>query len=241
MEDSKRQYLKYAGAGLAAASLGIGGTVASGSGALSSVEGATDVAPQSSRPTSGDRLDYERRGNDIEFDYLDLAFESDDGDIDLDDVGVDFETDGESLELTIDNGDVSLDLEMDMENGAADVELTLSVGGEYVDFESSGRGTTQDVEFEAIGDSETFEDDNREIEYKGDAIGFEWDTESQELDITGDVALELKTDGELDFEYQDDLVTIDYDTSELEYVGEEVSLEWEFGDGDDDEFEARRL
>ncbi|MFC4357898.1 hypothetical protein ACFO0N_08040 [Halobium salinum] len=235
---SKRQYLKYAGAGLAAASLGIGGTV--GSGALSSVEGATSsggAAPQNGRPSSGDRLDYERVGNDIEFDYLDVSFESDDGDIELNDIDLDFETDGDSLELTINTGSASVDLEMD-DNGAS-VELTISVGSEYIDFESDGN----DVEFEAIGTSETFEDDNNEIEYKGDSLQFEWDADSQELDITGDVSLELKTDGsaDLDFEYQDDDFMIDYDTTELEYMGPDVSLEWENGDGDDDEFEARRM
>ena len=233
-QNSKRQFLKYAGTGLAVAAVGIPGTA---SAASSPRIGDASVATQVSSRRD-DRLDYERnRDGGVEFDAYGVSFESEDGDIELQDEDVDFETDDDrdELELTIDHGGVSLDLEMS--DGGDQVELTVAAGGEYIDFEVDGLA----IEFEAIGDSETFEDDNREIEYKGDAIGFEWDTESQELDITGDVALELKTDGELDFEYQDDDYMIDYDTSELEYMGLDVSLEWEDGDGDDDEFEARRL
>jgi hypothetical protein len=235
---SKRQYLKYTGATLAAASLGIGGTV--GSGALKNVEALDEAAPQV-RPRSGDRLDYERNeAGEIEFDYLDLSFESNNGDVELDDIGVDFETnlDGDELELTISNGLVELDLEMS-DNGES-VELTMNVGGEYIDFEFDGRrGRRGDVEFEALGNADSFEDDG-EIEYKGDAIDFEWDDESGELDIKGDIKLELTTGrNRLDFEYQDDDIMIDYDTRELEYVGVDVAIDWEHNDSHPDDFEAR--
>lgn len=235
---SKRQYLKYTGATLAAASLGIGGTV--GSGALKNVESLDEAAPQI-RPRNGDRLDYERNEDDeIEFDYRDVSFESDNGDIDLDDIGVDFETNlhGDELELTISNGHVELDLEMS-DNGDR-VELTMNVGGEYIDFEFEANGRRGDVEFEALGNSDTFEDDDGEIEYKGDAINFEWDEESGELDITGDIKLELETGrNRLDFEYMDDHVHIDYDTTELEYDGPDVSIDWEHNGRNPDDFEAR--
>lgn len=240
---SKRQYLKYTGATLAAASLGIGGTV--GSGALKNVEALDETASQVRGRGSGDRLDYERNDDgEIEFDYLDLSFETNNGDIELDDIGVDFETTNAGrgrageLELTVDNG-VYVDLEMS--DGGDRVELTIEVGGEYIDFEFDA--DNDDVEFEAIGMADQFEDDNSEIEYRGDHIDFEWNDHTRELEIKGDVKLELEMNGTLDFEYQDDDIMIDYDEDELEYHGLDVAIEWDHRGGRRglDDFEARRL
>lgn len=207
---SKRQYLKYSGAALAALSLGVGGKMASsgdvpvvrnlGSGVTPKVDGGSDAVAgpglddaQQLRPRSGDRLDYERDddGN-VEFDWEGLSFETRDGD--------------DSVELTVDSGHVMLDFESD-DNGR-NTELTLEVGGEYVDLEVEGAGRSNaDVEFEAIGHSETFEDDNDEIEYKGDAIDVEYDLENQELEVKGDVMLE-------------------WDMKELEYRDDTIMIEW---------------
>ncbi|MCT9098375.1 hypothetical protein [Haloarchaeobius sp. HME9146] len=246
---SKRQYLKYAGASLAALSLGVGGKLAADGTLQSSVKETTEVAPAAKPGTDaapepilgpasyGDILDYERDdyGN-IEFDWAYLSFESDDGDIDLDDVGVDFETDLDSdfLELTVEDSEVYVDLEMD-DNGHH-VELDIAFRNEYISFEYDDG----DVEFESDGQGHQFEDDRRDIEYRGRFLDFEFDEDSEELEIKGAIKLELEMDNGLDFEYADGRIAIDFDTTELEYAGEDVLMEWEWHNGDD-EFEARRL
>ncbi|WP_267643741.1 hypothetical protein [Haloarchaeobius amylolyticus] len=247
---SKRQYLKYAGASLAALSLGVGGKLAADGSLQSSVQSTTEVAP-AAKPSAeaapepilgpagvGDILDYERDddGN-IEFDWAYLSFETDNGDIDLDDVGVDFETDmyGESLELTVEDSEVYVDLEMD--DDGDHVELDIAFRNEYISFEYDDG----DVEFESDGQGHQFEDDRRDIEYRGRFLDFEYDEDSQELEIKGAVKLELEMDNGLDFEYADGRIMIDFDETELEYAGEDVLMEWEWGNGSDDEFEARRI
>ncbi|WP_254538876.1 DUF4097 family beta strand repeat-containing protein [Halomarina litorea] len=241
MNISKRQYIKAAGVSLAALSLGVGGTISAGnfSPAVAGPQAPGAVAGPATGPaqtgSGSDRLDYERDENgNLEFDFEGVSFETDDGDIDLDDVdaGVSLETTDGDVELTVSDGDVEVSLEM----SDGDVEVMVEVGGEMVDFE---RNDTGDIEFEAEGNSETFEDDDREIEYKGDAIQFEYDDNTNELDVSGDVKIEHEANGETDFEYADDNVSIDYDGTELEYVGETVSLEW--NDGAETDFEARRV
>ncbi|WP_435365971.1 hypothetical protein [Haloarchaeobius sp. DYHT-AS-18] len=255
---SKRQYLKYAGASLAALSLGVGGKLAADGTLQSSVKETTEVAPAAKPGTEaapepilgpagyGDILDYERDdyGN-IEFDWAYLSFETDDGDVDLDDVGVDFETDiySEHLELTVEDSEVYVDLEMN-DNGDQ-LELDIAFRDEYISFEFD----YGEVEFESDGGGYQFEDDRRDIEYRGRYLDFEYDEDSQELEIKGAIKLELETDNGLDFEYADGRIAIDFDTTELEYAGEDVLMEWEWRGGNhgygsshsEDEFEARRI
>ncbi|WP_254538872.1 hypothetical protein [Halomarina litorea] len=185
--------------------IGGGGGAGSGPGSVAAPSGGAgpnavaggDVSGQAVR--SGDRLDYERDDDrNIEFDYGDLSFETNNGDQDV--------------ELAITDGDVRLDFESD--NGGDDLEVTLDIGSESIDLEADGA----DIELDAVGDTESFEDDDGEIEYKGQDIQLEWDDENKELDITGEIRLEWKSD-------------------ELEFRGTGVQLEWE-ADGD---FEARRL
>ena len=215
---SKRQYLKYAGLGLAAAAVGLPGTA---SASAATTDGATPVAAQVGTH-GGDELDYERdRDGEVRFDAYGVRFETRDGDIDLRDDGVDFETtdDRDELQLTIDRGSIRLDL--DTSDRGDRVELAIAVGGEYVEFEVDD----DEVEFTFAGDGDSFEDDDGRIEYGGDAISLDWDGEDRELDVDGEVRVELRTDRDLEFEY--------------DYVGEEVTVRWE-DRGRRDEFEAFR-
>jgi hypothetical protein len=210
---TRRQYLKFAGTGLAAAVALPGLAVA-----------------QSAR----DRVDYERtRNGDIEFEYLDLSFESDDGDFELQDEGVDFEVEHrDSLELTIDTGSTYLDLEMD-DNGD-EIELEVASGNQYIEFEWDNGA----VEFETIGLGD-FEDDEGSIEFEGDHLEFEWDDDDGQLEISGDIELEVDMrSSRMNLEYKDDDIEIEYDDEELEYVGRDVEIEWEF-DSSRDKFDAR--
>ncbi|WP_435365972.1 hypothetical protein [Haloarchaeobius sp. DYHT-AS-18] len=254
---SKRQYLKYAGASLGVVSLGVGGTLAAGSAFQPSVEQPTanveetnEVTPAAKPDTEavpepiigprgvGEILDYERDdyGN-IEFDWEFVSFETDDGDIDLDDVGVDFETDLDSsfIELTVEDSEVFVDLEFDREDDYCEIEIAFRE--EYIDFEFDAG----DTDFKSSGTGYQYEEDKRDIEYKGRYLDFEYDEEKGELEIKGAIKLELEIDNGLDFEYADGRIFIDFDTTELEYSGEGVAFEWEWRDGRDDEFEARRF
>jgi hypothetical protein len=227
---SKRQYLKYSGAALAALSLGVGGKMATssevpvvrnlGSGGVAdmgdgldadagAVDGPAVDDAQQVRPRSGDVLDYERdEDGNVEFDWEGLSFETRGRDNDV--------------ELTVNEGNVTLDLETD--NNGRDTEMTLEVSGEYVDLEVTGAGSRNaDVEFEAIGTSDSFEDDGNELEYKGDAIQVEYDTESKDLEVRGDVMIE-------------------WDTDELEYRDDNIMIEWKrAGNRGHGDFEARLL
>ncbi|WP_267643742.1 hypothetical protein [Haloarchaeobius amylolyticus] len=255
---SKRQYLKYAGASFAALSLGVGGKLAADGSLQSSVKETTEVAPAAKPGTEaapepilgpagvGDILDYERDdyGN-IEFDWVYLSFETDDGDVDLDDVGVDFETElgKESLEFTVEDSEVYVDLEFN--DYGEQLELDIAFRNEYISFEYD----YGDVEFESDGGGYQFEDDRRDIEYRGRFLDFEFDEDSGELEIKGAIKLELEVDDGLDFEYADGRIVVDFDETELEYAGEDVIFEWEWRGGShgygqshsEDEFEARRI
>ncbi|WP_267643743.1 hypothetical protein [Haloarchaeobius amylolyticus] len=255
---SKRQYLKYAGASLAALSLGVGGKLAADGTLQSSVQSTTELAP-AAKPGAGaapepilrtarvgDILDYERNDDgDIEFDWVYLSFETDDGDVDLDDVGVDLETElgQEHLEFTVEDSEVYVDLEFSDYGDM--LELDIAFRNEYISFEYD----YGNVEFESDGGGHKFEDDRRDIEYRGRFLDFEYDEDSQELEIKGAIKLELEVGNGLDFEYADGRIAVDFDETELEYVGEDVMFEWEYRGGNnalrrrysEDEFEARRI
>lgn len=227
---SKRQYLKYAGVGLVAASIGLPGTVVATT--------PTAAAPQTSA-RSGDWLDYEQNDDgEVQFDSFGVSFETRDGDIDLQDDGVDFQTtdDRDELDLTIDRGSVELDLRM--ADGGDRVDLQVAVGSEYVDFEFDEDDDT--VEFSFANGGDYFEDRDGDIQYEGGALSIDWNGEDSELDVSGDVRVELRMDRDLEFEYDDGDVSIDYRVDDLEYVGEDVELRWE-ADSRRDYFEARRL
>lgn len=218
---SRREYLKFAGTGLAAAFV---------------LPGTAAASHSVSRSSRGDTLDYERtRNGDIEFEYLDLEFESDDGDFELEDDGVELEVrHRESLELTIDTGSTYLDLEMD-DNGN-EIDLQVASGSQYIDFEFDHHA----VDFETIGLGHSFEDDDGALEFEGDHLEFEWDDDKEELEISGDVNLEIDMRrGVLNLEYQDDDIEIDLDDEELEYKGRDIELEWEY-DSVRDKFEVKR-
>ncbi|WP_435365975.1 hypothetical protein [Haloarchaeobius sp. DYHT-AS-18] len=255
---NKRQYLKYAGASLAALSLGVGGKLAADGTLQSSVKETTEVAPAAKPGTDaapepilgpagvGDVLDYERDdyGN-IEFDWVYLSFETEDGDIDLDDVGVDLEThlDDGDAEFTVEDSEVYVDLEVS--DFGEMVELDIAFRDEYISFEFD----YGDVEFESDGSGYQFEDDRRDVEYRGRYLDFEFEEDSLELEIKGAIKLELEMENGLDFEYADGRIAVDLDETELEYAGEDVIFEWEWRGGNhgygqkhsEDEFEARRL
>ncbi|WP_435362273.1 hypothetical protein [Haloarchaeobius sp. DFWS5] len=286
---SKRQYLKYAGAGMAALSLGVGGKLAADGALSSNVAGTTEVAPAANPGSeaapepyyrgvqAGDVLDYERKEDgSVEFDWGFLSFESEeDGSIEIDDLGVDIEVDlsgsynhrygkgtddaVDSLEILIEDldcdcGALFFDLEATMDRGyhyrggkAKDTryELTVAIGDEWIDFEYNGNG---DVEFEASGAGDKFEDDGqgKDIQYRGYFIDFEFDDDARSLEIKGAIKfdLELETNGDMDLDYDDGRIGIDLDVGslDLEYVGETVYLEWDYVTrGVDDEFEARHL
>lgn len=208
---TRRQYLKFAGSGLAAAIVLPG---------LASAD--------------SDRLDYERaRNGDIEFEYLDLSFESDNGDFELEDVGVDLEVKHrESLELKVNTGTAYIDLEMD-DNGR-EIDLKIETGSQYIDFEFDHGA----VDLEADG-LESFEDDDGEIEFEGLDLELEWDDDDGTLEISGDIDLELDTHrSDLNLEYSDGDIEIEFDDEELEYVGHDIELEWEF-DSNRDKFDAK--
>jgi hypothetical protein len=246
VDQSKRQTLKYAGASLTALSLGIGGKVAS-DGNTSVVEAAADdVASTASRSSRrSQKLDYERMDNgDIEFDYQDVTFESQDGEIELRDVGIDFETeDRREFDLMVDTSSATLDLEV---KDSDEIELRLDTGSNAVDFEVDGGGRTYhksggDVEFEAARSPErAFEAETGDVEYRTDSIDFDWDNDNADLDIRGDINLEVNLEEGIDLEYDDDSISLEFDRNgspDLEYTGEEVDLEWE--NGREDDFEAR--
>ncbi|WP_435362271.1 hypothetical protein [Haloarchaeobius sp. DFWS5] len=280
---SKRQYLKYAGASMAALSLGVGGKLAADGSLVSNVAETTEVAP-AAKPGSeaapepyyrgvqaGDVLDYERKEDgSVEFTWGFLDFESEeDGSIEISDLGVDIEVDlagsynsryyggsdddVDKLEMLIEDGDLFFDLEAEMEHGyhhrggktQTRYELTVAIGDEWIDFEYNGNG---DVEFEASGAGDKFEDDGQgtDIEYRGYFIDFEFDDNGQSLEIKGAIKLDLEFDanGNLDLDYDDGRIGVDLDVGslDLEYIGETVYLEWEYVTrGVDDEFEARHL
>lgn len=164
-------------------------------------------AAQSSRSRGRKNLDYERMDNgDVEFDYEEVSFESEDGDI----------------ELRLDTGNNAVDLEV---NGAG---LRHHSG--------------DDVEFEAAQSPDrAFEAEQGDIEYRTDSIDLDWDMENADLDIRGDISLEVNLEDGIDLEYGDSSISMDFDTNgstDLEYTGEVVDLDWENGDKDD--FEARQ-
>ncbi|MFC4357896.1 hypothetical protein ACFO0N_08030 [Halobium salinum] len=235
---SKRQYLKYAGLGLAAMTLGVGGTA----GSVAARHGAPVDAPLVAPQFDGRILDYERDDDgEVQFDFRGIRFRTSDDDIDLDDVdsGVSFETNrrDDHLQLLVDRGGVQLDL--DVADDGDRIDLTMAVGDEYLDFEFDDRD--REVDLTVSGSGVTFEDASARIEYQGDAITLDWDGDDGDLDISGDVSLRLRTDRrDIDFEYRDDDVAVDFRDEELDYVGEDVTIEWRMNRGRrDDDFEAR--
>jgi hypothetical protein len=182
-------------------------------------------------------LDFERDDDgDIEFDYEDLSFESDDGKVELRDDDIDFEADDtDMVELRIDRGGVQVDLDVKDQH---DLELRMASGSDTIDLEVDDR---DEVEFEADGSLErAFEAEDGDVEYRGRSIDVDWDAEDSELDIRGDVSLELDLSDGIDIEYDDGTVDLDYETNgdtSLEYTGQTVEIDWE--NGRDDDFEAR--
>ncbi|WP_435320505.1 hypothetical protein [Haloarchaeobius sp. TZWSO28] len=262
---SKRQYLKYAGASLAALSLGVGGKLAA-DGSFAPAVGETSRVAAGANPEAtpilrsagiGDILDYERKDDGaIEFDWGLLSFETEsDGSFEIEDLGVDIEAiiddgdDLESLDMRVEDTELYFDLEILEDRGIDAVELDFAFRDEWVQFEFDADGPK--VEFESDGSGYQFEaeDDSRDIEYMGRNIKFEFketDGDNWELEITGAIRadIEWNEDGELDVDYIDGRIAVDIDVGSLdvEYAGEDVMFEWEYVDyGTDDEFEARRI
>ncbi|WP_435362270.1 hypothetical protein [Haloarchaeobius sp. DFWS5] len=278
---SKRQYLKYAGASMAALSLGVGGKLAADGTLVSNVAQTTEISP-AAKPgseaapepivrgaASGDVLDYERdEFGSIEFDWDLLSFESDEfGGFEISDLGVDIEMtqDGygnfESLDMLVEDAELFFDLEAKHAGGGGharaggrgsaytEFELSIAIGDEWIDFEYKGNGyEPADVEFEASGHGDQFEDDGpgTDIEYRGYFIDFEYEEASHSLEIKGAIKLDLDINefNDVDLDYDDGRIGVDLDTGslDLEYIGESVAFEWEYIQrGVDDEFEARHL
>ncbi|WP_435362276.1 hypothetical protein [Haloarchaeobius sp. DFWS5] len=253
---SKRQYLRLAGASLAAVSLGVGGKLAADTALTSNVAATSEVSPAAkpggsgstpaaspagdktappaaaSAGPSGDAAATNPQGTEP---YGDCCAAGYVGPLDYerDDYGnVDFDWDGMTFET---NG------------GDIDVEFVVDDVGIFIDFETKYGGTSLEltavvgpdyvdlevdenweVEFEAAGPVGKFEDDNNEIEYRGGFIDLEWDPVSKDLELVIDGAkLEWNCNS--------------YEHHELEYRGLSVQLDWEsgfnYGRG---EFEARR-
>ncbi|WP_254537031.1 hypothetical protein [Halomarina litorea] len=201
---SRRRYLFVAGSTLTALAIGVPGAAAQ----------------------TGDRLDYERNGRDVDFDFEGLTFETDSDDVELQDGFVDFErTSSDEIELSVDSGSTSVDFETDGD----DFELSVDAGGAQLDVERD------DDEFEVNTDGsvDRFEaEDEDSVEFTAGDIDFE--VNEDEVEISGDVTLEW--DGE-DFEYADSDISLEFDDDDLEYTSPDLTLEWN-EDGRD--FEARR-
>ncbi len=259
--------MKYAGASLAALSLGVGGKLAA-DGPLAAVGETTGLAPSAgANPEAtpilrgagvGDILDYERKDDGaVEFDWGYLSFESEgDGSFEIEDVGVDIEAtvdggdDFDALEMLVEDSELYFDLEVLESGGIDSVELDFALRDEYVSFEFDADGPT--VEFESDGSGHQFEaeDDSRDIEYQGRRLKFEFKEtdggDKWELEISGAIRADIEwtESGELDVDYVDGRIAVDIDVSSLdvEYAGTDVMFEWEYVDyGTDDEFEARRI
>ncbi|WP_267643739.1 hypothetical protein [Haloarchaeobius amylolyticus] len=229
---SKRQYLKYAGASLAAASFTLGGklagstvpNVAPESTVATATRTGSDAAPAATPESAsepllgaavGAALEYERDPNgDIEF-YWD---------------GVEFETENndQDIEFTANEPGVYIDFETD--EFGDDLDLELVVDGDVIEFEVRGN---YDVDFEAVADGRKFEDDG-DIEFHASRIKFEWEPDDHKLEIRGAVYL-------------------DWDGDQFDYRGRNVLLEWDasthnnpaygqyHGGSGEGEFEARRV
>lgn len=204
---TKREYLKLTAASLGVFALGTAGLVATNN--VADVTGPSGGGSGQYAYRSGDRLDYERDDDgDIEFDWEDISFETHDGDRDID--------------FTVSSFDVELDFETD--NDGEEVEFSLAVGGEVIDFEfDHRRGEDDEIEFTSNGRARKFENEDGEVEYRGEAINFEWETDGRELDVKGDIMFE-------------------FDGDELEYRGTDIHIQWKRGRrGKAPEFEARML
>ncbi|WP_435320510.1 hypothetical protein [Haloarchaeobius sp. TZWSO28] len=231
---SKRQYLKYAGASLAAATFTLGGKLASNTLAADAPE--STVTPAASTNTGGDAapaadpqpasqplvgaaagpyLDYEREDNgDIEF-WWD---------------GVEFETENNDRDIEFSAAEPGIYIDFETKDGGDHLDLEMDIDGDVIEFEVRGN---HDVDFTAVADGRKFEDDG-DIEFFASRLKFEWEPDNHQLEIRGAVYL-------------------DWDGDEFDYRGRNILLEWDasthnnpaFGEYDgrsgEGKFEARRV
>jgi hypothetical protein len=202
---TKRDYLKLTAASLGVFTLGTAGLVATnGADEPSRLGGGA----QQVRPGNGQRLDYERDDDgDIEFDWEDVSFETRGGDRDI--------------EFSVDINGIELDFETD--DYGNEVELSLTIDDEAIEFEYDARanGGLGDIEFEAEGSAKKFENEDGEVEFRGELIHFEWEEDTRELDVKGEVMFE-------------------FDFDELEYRDADIHIQWKSASrARDAEFEAR--
>lgn len=190
-EITKREYLKLTAASLGVFTLGTAGLVAtSGADEPSRLGGGA----QQVRPASGERLDYERDDDgDIEFDWEDVSFETRGGDRDI--------------EFTVSMNGIDLDFETD--DYGDEVEFSLAIDDDAIEFEydALANGGLGDIEFTAEGSTEKFENEDGEVEFRGEYIHFEWEEDTRELDVKGEVIF-------------------DFDFDELEYRDADIHVQW---------------
>jgi len=200
----RREYLANVGTGLALLSIGAGAAAAGRAAPGSTAEALGELQT----PVSDDDPVQDVQVRDYERDES--------GAVEFDTGNVSFETDSEGVEFEFDGP-----LEIDFEADGDEVELTVTAGPDAFDFEYDRDGS---LEFEAAGgDADTeFGPDERELEYEGPAIDFEW-VEGEEV--------------ELDIEGAERGVSMEYDVESFEWTGLRLEFEW---DGPDNEFEVSR-
>ncbi|WP_435362272.1 hypothetical protein [Haloarchaeobius sp. DFWS5] len=226
---SKRQYLKYAGAGMAALSLGVGGKLAADGSLVSNVAETSEVAPAANPGSeaapepyyrgvqAGDVLDYERKEDgSVEFTWDFLDFESEeDGSIEISDLGVDIEVDlagsyhrrhGKGSDDDVDSLEMTIE-DLDCDCGALFFDLEAMMRNGY--HHHYGNAKKSDVDFEL---TIAIADEWIDFEYKGGDVEFEASGHGDKFEDDGPGT---------DIEYRGYFIDFEYDSEaqELEIKG----------------------
>ncbi|WP_435362275.1 hypothetical protein [Haloarchaeobius sp. DFWS5] len=225
-DQSKRQFLGYAGAALAAVTLGVGGKLAVDRASQNdaerptksspaaapeqrpvdqqaAVEPQTPVDPYLGRVGPDGYIDYERKPNgDIDFYWRGMRFQTHEGDRDV--------------EFTATDGGVYVDFES-TEDGS-NLEFTLVEADTEVTLDVNGRN----VELYVVRDGLRVEHDPDELEYEGALVDLEWHRDDHMLEVKG-------------------LVNLEWDGDQFDYWGLEVVLDWETGGDPVKGFDARLI
>ncbi|WP_435362274.1 hypothetical protein [Haloarchaeobius sp. DFWS5] len=236
VSNSKREYLKYAGIGLATLVFGVGGklaieqTTTPGSASVDTPpveteldgglvsdghtpdspapDGVTPDDPAPAVDAGGDEA--ENLGHNVYGTPLEFERDADDGNIDFMWGLIEFETDEGDKDIEFYAEEPGIYIDFETSQDGHDLDLVMVVDGDAIELEVDGY---DNVEFDAVGSGHSFERDaDDEIDFDSALIQLEWDPYRHQLKIRG-------------------VVNLDWDGDEFEYRGLDVRLDWEASEG----------